>query len=286
MIGRDPQISGEQLPQEQKEQKVEQKIFPDRVEIKGMTLVGDHGAEQYYEGGVIEITEGGAIKLIGFGLEQTIEYGRSADIVDCKYFRSQEKTKEYQKRNPEPRINHYLPPPREWDNWGDEHLENFINMNFYFGKTIRLVKLKTRLKGDLLDKFLITLHRFGMDPEGKFIEERPDLTTEIFKFACRNYITEGSHTKSTPFIPYLLAHPETLNFLPKGYGTYLEGLFITDFAPRVSEAYIGNKDLAIQEQIKEMERLIEDYYRMTEKLGIDTKAEGMQKQLNSFLWYL
>jgi len=296
MIGKESDILGEQPSPEQKEQKVEQKTFPDRVEIKGATLVGDYGVEQYYEGGVIEIIEECAIRLTGFDFEQPLEYGLSEDIVNCKYFRSQEETKEYQKQHPEPHMSHYLPRPIEWTEWDDEYLENFVNIMFYLGKTIYVgeiddtnpvvFKLKSKLRGDLLDKFLIILNNFAMDPEAKFIEERPDLTTEIFKFACRNYIMGRSHTSSTPLVHYLLAHPETLDFFPKEYRTCLEGLFITDFAPQISETYIDNKDLDIKEQIKKMEQLIENYYKMTEKLGIDTKTEGMQNQLNSFLLYL
>lgn len=290
MIKKEPQIFGEQLPQEQKEQKVEQRIFPNMVEIKGMTLVGDYGVERYYEGGVIELTEEGVIKLIGFGFEQPMEYGSPADIINYRYFQWHEKLEEYQKQHREPHISYYSPRIGEWDNWDDKHLEDFVNMNFCLGTAVSVgqiddgnplfAKLKTRLKDDLLDKFLITLYNFAMDPKGKFIKERPDLTTEIFKYACRNYIKEASgHTKSTPLIPYLLSHPEKLDFFPKEYKTCLSGLFILYFAPEVKDifrsGYLNNK-----EKIEKIEQMREDYYKMTKTLGIDITTEGMKREFN------
>lgn len=272
---------------------VPQKHFPSDVKVHGglkyvSTHKGAGSAELIaYSGGDIVLGNDSSIMYSGFGLKKPIHIATPDDLRHFANF--SHNYSEYSKVHPTPNtsFDHSV-----WDRQDQATAEDFVNLSFYGGARIDYqVASNASLQGllsseDERDKLLIA-SAFSSYPRDidhascipTLIRQRPELTTELLKFVCREFVQNGGHSKFKCVIPYLIDHPEVSNIFPETHKPALANLLLSRLSSQVFDLKFS-ESMSITEKIKRIEEIEKECPTFCAKLGLNMEQYGLSDSMS------
>ncbi|MDD5068208.1 MAG: hypothetical protein PHS53_00775 [Candidatus Pacebacteria bacterium] len=260
-----------QQPDEQgalvQKSKIEQIQFPKKVEIVG---------GESYKGGVIEILDNRAIRFSGFHLDQPFEFGKPEDII--KYDYGYRPFKEMAPRSKLPRISS---TSFDLKNLPPQGTRDAINIMFYSGIVTPpsfspdpVSESDNALQG----KLDILSHSSLIEKAIQFTKERPNLASETFAYICRDYVFSGSHSRTQLLIPFLVSHPEMLDYFPNECKSQLTGILLKKFREDLASVFRGSGSL--EEKKSRLEKLGKELSETAKLFDIDTEKEEIKREFS------